>query len=364
MAEGQIDRQVVGVAVPMARALRIDQAEGGRPPAQPGPLANQLDGGAPLGQAGDRQRSLAAVAQIAQPPPDRLRHQLSGGMLQRLRHAGQGGGTDHHQHQQQQGQQPAPAGGAEHQGQGQQERSPGIARIGEQHGRRHGGSHGEEERTGMAAEARLHQGRQCERPGEGQPTAGDVGVVEEAGQATRRVAASLEVPDDRAIQRLERATPAQPELAEAGHHHRHRARHEHPPHAPSRLRGGQIGLESPEGPEKGQPIAQPHPSQPATGGSRGAEHHQQGRQQKHPIGGVRQGLLPVAAAKDQGHQQHQAPQQGAAGQKQQAHLETGPTNGGGSHWTPLSQARLNVARDQRPTHPPSAPQSNTAVRPP
>ena len=53
MAQGQIDRQVVGMAMPVAGAQGIDQAEGRSAPAQPGTLGDQTKGNLPLGQPGD-----------------------------------------------------------------------------------------------------------------------------------------------------------------------------------------------------------------------------------------------------------------------------------------------------------------------
>ena len=88
--------------MPMARAQGVDQAEGRRAPAQPGPLADQTHGHGPLAQAGDRQGPVAGEVQIAQANPDRIGHHNPGPVLESGWHhwqAGQGHGPDRQQQQ-------------------------------------------------------------------------------------------------------------------------------------------------------------------------------------------------------------------------------------------------------------------------
>ena len=143
MTDGQIQGQVVGVAMPEAGAQWIDHAEGRRPPAQPGPLGHQAQRHLPLAQAGDRQRPLAMGVGVVEAAPNRLGHQGAGGLLQGGRNAGQAGQGHRHQAEQQQGQQPAPAQGPRHQRHRQQQAAPGIAGIGEKDGGCQGGGDGQ-----------------------------------------------------------------------------------------------------------------------------------------------------------------------------------------------------------------------------
>ena len=308
MAHGQVNRQVVGMAVPMAGAERIDQAEGGGPPAQPGPFGHQPQGHLPLGQPGDGQRSVAGVMEIAEATPDRLGHQAAGGGLQQLRHPRHAGGGHHQQHGDQQGQQPSPGQGAHHQGQGQDQGSPGIAGIGEEDRRHQGNREQQHYRPPQTVETGLEQGRQQQRPGQHQPGAGDVGVIKQPGQATRRVTPRMEMPDHHAAQGLKRPLPTPPELAQAGEDDWHRGCHQHQGRPSPGSHGGQVGLKTPEAPEEGQPVAHAHPSQPAAVGNKTAQHHQGGDQQQEPVGGIGQGGATTPTAEQEGHEEEDAPQ--------------------------------------------------------
>ena len=183
------------MAMPVAGAQGVDQAEGRGTPAQPWAFGDQAEGDMPLGQPGDLLGALAGEMKVTEPAPDRFRHHNPGRSLEELRHPHQTGSGDHRHGQEQQGQQPAPAEWSGHQGNGQQQGPPAIARIGEEHGGHQ--PHGQQEHQGAATgiETGLQQGRQQQGPGQGQPGTGDVGVVEQACQPSRRVATGLDMPD-------------------------------------------------------------------------------------------------------------------------------------------------------------------------
>ena len=122
------------------------------------------------------------------------------------------------------------------------------------------------------------------------------------------------MPDHQAAQDLPGAAPLPQQLAKARYQYWYGAGQQPlPGPAPGRRRG-QIGLKAPEGPEKGQPIAQPQPGQPATARPKAAQQHQQGGGQQQSVDGIAPGGGAAAAALDQGHQQQQGGQQGTAGQ--------------------------------------------------
>ena len=316
--------------MPVAGAQGVDQAEGRSAPAQPGALGDQTKGNLPLGQPGDLLGPLTGVMKIAEPAPDPFRHHGPGRSLDELRNPHQAGsGNDRHD-QGQKGQQPDPAQWSCHQGHGQQQAAPGIARIGEKHGGHQ--SHGQQEHHGATAgiQAGLQEGRQQQGPGQDQPGAGDVGVVEQTGQAPGRVAAGLEMPDHQAAEGLEGSVPAPPELAQPREDHRHGGGHQHQGHPTAGSGGGEVGLEAPEGPEEGQPVAQAHPGQPAAVGAKAAQRHQGRHQQEQAVRPSSQQGAPAPAAEDQGYQQEQATEKGTGGQEEQTDLETTPAQGGRS----------------------------------
>ena len=322
--------------MPVAGAQGIDQAEGGGAPAQPGALGDQPKGDLPLGQPGDLLGPLSGVVEVAEPAPDRFRHHQPSRCLDELRHPHQTGSGDHRHGQKQQGQQPAPTEGSGHQGHGQQQSPPGIARISEEHGGHQPGGQQEHQGAATGIETRLQQGRQQQGPGQGQPGAGDVGVVEQAGQTPWRVAAGLEMPDHQAAEGLEGSVPAPPELAQARENHRHGGRHQHQSHPTAGRGGGEVGLEAPEGPEEGQPVAQAHPGEPAAVGAEAAQHHQGRHQQQQAVRPAGQERTPAPAAEDQGHQQEQATEKGTGRQEEHTDLKTAPTQGASSG-RPLGQ---------------------------
>ena len=180
VAERQIDRQVVGMAVPVARAAWVDEAEGGRSPAQPGAFGDQADRHLPLRQAGDRQGPLAGELQVAEAAPDRLRNERPGRGLEQSGDSAQAGEADQAHRQQQQRQKPGPGGRPHHERQRHHQRTPGVAGIGEEQRRRQGGGDQQGDPAQRRSQRLLHQGCQGERPGQGQPRAGDVGVVEQS----------------------------------------------------------------------------------------------------------------------------------------------------------------------------------------
>ncbi len=179
VTHGQIDRQVVGMAMPEPCAQGIDHAEGGGSPAEPGSFGDQLQGHPPLGQSGDRQGALAGILQIGEATPDRFRHQKPGRFLKNSRHPGQAGHTDQAEHNGEQRQQPSPAGPSGNQGQGEDQGTPGVAGIGEQQGPHQGDDDQQHQGAMQATEPGLLQGGQGERPDQGKPGTGDVGVIEQ-----------------------------------------------------------------------------------------------------------------------------------------------------------------------------------------
>ena len=149
------------------------------------------------------------------------------------------------------------------------------------------------------------------------------------------------MPDHQAAQDLPGAAPLPQQLAKARHQHRHGAHQQPlPGPAPGRRRG-QVGLKAPEGPEKGQPVGQPQPGQPATAGPQTAQQHQQGGGQQQAVDGIAPGARAAAAALDQGQQQQQGAQQGTAGQQRQPQLKTAPAEGIGARGTLPQQLAID-----------------------
>ena len=338
-ADRQVDRQVVGVAMPMARAQGVDQAEGRRPPAQPGPLANQACGHGPLAQAGDRQGPVAGEVEIAEAHPDRFGHHNPGPVLEICRHhrqAGQGHGPDRYE---QQGQQPEPASRPHHDRQGQHQGPPGVARIGEIEAGHQGGGQQQGQGPPLPGQGPLQQGRQAEGPDQGQPGSGDVGVVEQAREPAGGIAPRGDPPGDQATEQLPGAGPAQVELAQARHNHRHRAGQKPQPRPAPGPGRGHVGLEAPEAPEKGQPVAQAHPGQPAAGGPEAAHQHQHRDRQQPAVAAIAPPGRPPATALHQGGEQEHGAEEGTGGQQEHPQLEPAPAEPIG----PLGAFALQVA---------------------
>ena len=207
MAQGQVQGDVVGVAMPMARPQRINHAEGRRPPTQPRALADQPHGRAPLTEAGEGQGPLPMGVEIVQAAPNRLGDDLPQGRLNQRGHPRQRGQGDGKQRQQQQGHQPNPAARTEHDRDRQDQGAPAIAGVGGEHLRHLGDHQGEADApepeghgAGAPAAAVLQKGRQHERPAQGQPGRRDVGVIKQAREPTGRVAAAADPPHDRPAQ--------------------------------------------------------------------------------------------------------------------------------------------------------------------
>ena len=78
MADGQLERQVVGMAMPLTGAQRIEHGKGSGPPAQPWTLGDQLQRHAPLTQARGGQHPLGRVAAVTEPCPQGLGHEGAG----------------------------------------------------------------------------------------------------------------------------------------------------------------------------------------------------------------------------------------------------------------------------------------------
>ena len=122
--------------------------------------------------------------------------------------------------------------------------------------------------------------------------------------------------------------PAPPELAQAREDHRHGGRHQRQGHPAAGRGGGEVGLEAPEGPEEGQPVAQAHPGQPAAVGPKAAERHQGRDQQQQAVRPGGQERASAQAAEDQGHKEEQPTEEGTGRQEEHTDLETAPAQGG------------------------------------
>ena len=156
----------------------------------------------------------------------------------------------------------------------------------------------------------MHQGRQHQRPHQRQPGRGDVGVIEQTRQPALRLTSRSHEPDHQAPQELPGALPTQPQLTQASHHNRHRARHHPERRSAARPRLRHIGLEPPESPKERKPIGQTCPSQVSTQGAETAEQHEPASQQKRPVPAVMPvGAFTTEAAQDQGRHKQQACQQ-------------------------------------------------------
>ena len=358
MADGQLERQVVGMAMPLTGAQRIEHGKSRSTPAQPGPLSDQLQRHAPLTQARGGQHPLGRVAAVTEPCPQGLGHQGAGRSLHNGRNPRQHGQEHGHQGQGQQRQEPGPAHRAQHQRHGQHQGTPAVARLGEHQSSDQGRRDPKDQRPTLRVQTRLHQGCQRQRPHQRQPGGGDVGVIEQPRQAPIRLSAGGHMPDHQPAQNGPGPLPARPQLPKTGHQNGHRARHEPQRRTAPCRRLHQVGLKSPESPEERQPVGQARPGQIGPVCREAAQEHQHRRGDQRPVPAIAP-IRPLAraAAQEQGRKQQKTGEQHAGGEQQHAQLEQHPAAGRRPSRPERCQPVTPGAQATQILH------ANTAVRP-
>ena len=319
MAEGQIQRQVVGMTMPDTGALWVDQREGCRPPPQPRTFSHESCSDGPLPKPGGCKRPITK-GQITKTSPDGLWNQGTSRKLQQLRHPGQHGQNHRQQKHQQPRKQPDPATWTEHQGHGQHSSTPAISRISQI--KRSQLSEHQQQQDRLTPTPAIqpvapsgHNSSQQQRPAKRQPGRGDIGVIKQPGKTSRRMPPGGHMPDDQLTKHLPGPAPAKPKLTETAHHHRHRASYQQQRDATSRFWCRHIGLKAPEAPEKRDPVHQTNPGQPTAAGEWSAQHDQNSDQQEHTVEPITPpGATQAPTALKQSPEQGQNRQQKAAGQ--------------------------------------------------
>ena len=81
MTDGQLQRQIVGMTMPLACAQWVDHRERRSSPAQPRTFPNQLQRNIPLADTRGGQHPLSGVLTVTEPSPEGLRHQCPSRIL-------------------------------------------------------------------------------------------------------------------------------------------------------------------------------------------------------------------------------------------------------------------------------------------